>query len=265
MSYSSLTFHLMLNYWYIMIVFSAISIIVGKGNYMPGDWKCFLRTMLTIDSGYNGAWWYMFAYVLLVIISPIILKMVKNSKPWVVVSCGFLIYFVSYLIRFKGVSFGLNGWLCGKLGPLGNTFFEYLLGAVFCEYRMISKLYCLWMKNSIRIRSVLTFIILMVLLYVRTRIVPSLFVAPISGFIVMMLFHYWNKPEPLEKCFLFVGKHSTNIWLTHMFFMYGLFPNLVYMAKYPILIFVFLLSITIMVSIILQRTEECISKLIKLV
>ena len=59
------------NYWLILVVFSIISIIVGQGNFMPGSFREFILNALTLENSYNGAWWYMFAYALLVLFSPL--------------------------------------------------------------------------------------------------------------------------------------------------------------------------------------------------
>ena len=41
---------------------------------------------------------------------------------------------------------------------------------------------------------------------------------PFYGLAVFVLFNLWEKGKIAEKIWLFLGKHSTNIWLTHMFF-----------------------------------------------
>ena len=53
-------------------------------------------------------------------------------------------------------------------------------------------------------------------------------------------------PEWWERFLQLMGKHSTNIWLTHMFFYLTLFEGLVFQARYPA--FVFLLMIVLCLS-----------------
>ena len=68
-----------ISYWVILAVFSAVSAIAGQASFMPGSVMKFIRNALTIDSSYNGAWWYMFTYAVIVLASPLILKAVENG------------------------------------------------------------------------------------------------------------------------------------------------------------------------------------------
>lgn len=248
-------------YWLIMVVFSAIGIAVGQGSYMPGSLKKFVLNALTLESSYNGAWWYMFAYAVLVLISPAVLKRMKDGKPIIVLGLGFVVYFSAYFIRFK---IGKSNWILGKLGPLGMTFFEYLLGAAAFKYSFFSVLYRYYSKTPQGVRRTLCGALFVGMLYGHTEIVPSLFIAPVTGFVVMLIFHLWSKPEWVKDFFLFVGKHSTNIWLTHMFFYSVMFKNFVYVAKYPLLIYALMLAISITLSMVLQKMERPIQKRIAL-
>ena len=45
-----------------------------------------------------------------------------------------------------------------------------------------------------------------------------------------------------------MGKHSMVMWLTHSFFCYHLFHDFIYSFKYPLLIYVVLLSISYLTS-----------------
>lgn len=249
----------LVSYWIVLITFSIVSVIAGQADFMPGSSKKFIMNFLTLDNSYNGAWWYMFAYAVLVIISPLLLKCVKKFNPIIVLSLGFLIYCAAYYIRFK---LGYSNRILGKLGPFGMTLFEYLLGAECCKLKVFSKIHKIWIKLPKAARCILAILMIIAMLYVRTLIVPTLFVAPITGFAIIALFHFWEKPKFVNKIFLTVGKHSTNLWLTHMFFYSVLFVNLVYIAKYPLLIFAFMLAITLSVSFVLQMLEKPLKKLI---
>ena len=243
---------LLCSYWLILIVFSLVSIAVGQEDYMPGSIRKFILSVLLLES-YNGAWWYLFTYASLVFISPLVLKWIKRRNPIFVLGIGFGIYCAAYYFRFK---MSYSNWLLGRFGPFGMTFFEYMLGAVAYKYQVFSWLYRVWQRIPKPAQYLLSVVLIAGMLYARTKIVPSLFVAPITGFVLMMLFHFWKKPEVVQKAFLIVGSHSTNIWLTHMFFYLYLFKNLVYVAKYPLLIFAFMLAITIPLSALLKWIEK---------
>ena len=59
---------LLVNYWLILIGFTGLSMLIGNGNQMPGTLWQFIGNVTTFDTSYNGAWWYLFVYILLVLI-----------------------------------------------------------------------------------------------------------------------------------------------------------------------------------------------------
>lgn len=251
---------LLRQFWLILIIFTIVSVITGQADFMPGNALKFILNALLLENSYNGAWWYLFTYVILVLISPLIIKAAKKFNPLIVLGIGFIVYSIAYYVRFE---IAYSNWLLGKFGPFGMTFFEYLLGIECCKYQVFTKMHKIWDKIKLPFRWVIAIVALAVMLCVRTQVVASLFVAPITGFAIMTLFHFWKKPVFIEKAFLYVGKHSTNIWLTHMFFYSVLFKNLVYIAKYPLLIFIFMMAITLILSKLLQLIDRGISYLFK--
>lgn len=93
----------------------------------------------------------------------------------------------------------------------------------------------------------------------HTLIVPSLFVAPFTGILIIILFLTWNKPKCVEAFFMLIGKHSTNIWLIHMFFYLYIFKNLVYVGRYPVIILGLMLGICIACSSIINGILQPLS------
>ena len=201
----------------------------------------------------------MFAYAVLVICSPVLLKAVKRYHPLAVLAAGFVVYCAAYYVRF---SVKTDNWMLIKFAPFGMTLFEYLIGAVCYKIRLLTWLREHWNKLPVVVRWIAATILIAGMLYGRTKIVPSLFVAPVTGFIIMALFVFWRKPKWIERAFLFVGNHSTNIWLTHMFFYLVLFRNLVYKVKYPVFIFAYMMVLTLTLSLLLQIVQKPLHKVI---
>lgn len=248
---------LLCDYWVILCTFSIISIVVGQADFMPGNILKFLMSALLLETSYNGAWWYLLTYAVLVISSPVILKINEKHHPLTVLIVGFLVYCTAYYVRFRVAT---DNWLLIKFGPFGMTLFEYLVGAVCYKIGFVTWLRKCWNRFSEMSRWSLTVVLMLAMLYGRTKIVPSLFVAPVTGAIIMALFVLWKKPKWFENMFLIVGKHSTNIWLIHMFFYLVLFRHLVYKAKYPIFIFAFMIAITTATSALLQLVQKPLHK-----
>lgn len=100
----------------------------------------------------------------------------------------------------------------------------------------------------IYILTVFTFCMMIVM----HGIIPSLFVAVITAIVTICLMCICPIPKWLAAIFEYLGDHSTNIWLTHMFFYMNLFNGLVFRVKYPILIFLFMLSLSLISSYIIN-------------
>ena len=255
-------FYLLINFWLILILFSIVSVSVGQSDFMPGSLSSFLGNFFLYRLSYNGAWWYMFTYSIIVVISPVVLKAVDKKNPVIIIAVSFIVYFSAFLVRFKIHS---SNWFLTQFGTFGMTIFEYIIGAVFYKHTVLTKIGKI--KNKIDNKSRLVFpivslLVFLVMLFGHTLLVRSLFIAPVTGCIIIILFHFNRKPEMIQKLLLFIGRHSTNIWLSHMFFYLCLFTNLAYTAEYAPLIFVFMLALCILVSIPINLLHSIIVKTI---
>ena len=249
---------LLIQFWLIIAVFSVISMIIGQASIMPGTIRELCGNVFLYNITYNGAWWYMFTYTLLVIISPVVQRVMRKCNTWIVLFIGFVIYCVSYYYRFNTI----HNYFTRQFSPFGMTLFEYLIGSAFAKEQLFSKIYSLWSRIHKRLRLCIAMVLLLGMLYSRTLIVPSLFVAPVTGIVIITLFHFWKKPTPVSRFFESIGGHSTNIWLTHMFFFLYLFYNFVYIARYPLLIYALMLAITVAISYPLKAAAQQINRLV---
>lgn len=241
---------LVVNYWIVIAIFSIISIMVKQGEYMPGSFGTLFGNLFLYNVTYKGAWWYMWAYIILVLISPLILKVVDSTHSLFSVIAGFVIYCLAYYVRFHTDS---TNYLLVRFGPFGMTLFEYMIGAIVFKLDLYSKVKRILEKISKYLFYIGSVFLLAAMLFVRTLVVRSLFVAPITGMLIIVIFVMWEKPNWVQQVFLYLGKHSTNIWLTHMFFYLVLFKDFIYYFRYPALIFIAMITITLMVSELINR------------
>ena len=77
-------------------------------------------------------------------------------------------------------------------------------------------------------------------------------IAPFTAIAFICFFNLMDKSGFVQKIFTFFGDHSTNIWLTHMFFYMSIFPELTFAPKYPILIFAWLLILCLISSYVIN-------------
>ena len=81
---------------------------------------------------------------------------------------------------------------------------------------------------------------------------------PFYGLAVFVLFNLWEKGKIAEKIWLFLGKHSTNIWLTHMFFYLYIFIGAIQRLQYPVLMFGGMIEVCVAVSVVILKLHEII-------
>lgn len=254
----------MIPFWVIAVVFSLIGLLAGN-SVIPGSIKEFLLNCLTIKNSYNGAWWYANTYILLVALQPLSRKFVERCPAWLVILLTFAFYTVSYGIRFCGwgaCDSVILSWIITHVGLLGTSYFPYAIGMLFCKKQVISLLR--QRLTAINVRNIYIFTVLMFTgMIVVHGMVQSLFVAVITATVTIILLCVCPLPKRLTSLLCYLGEHSTNIWLVHMFFYAVLFKGFVFCAKYPIPVFLLLLLSSLASSYVIKWLSKPILKLVR--
>lgn len=243
---------LIVNFWIVLILFTLVSLAIGNGAKIPGSLNAFLGNLFLYNLSYNGAWWYLLTYIILVFTSIPVIKLIKKHSliMFLALSC---VYVVSYIIRFN---FPSENWIIRQAYLYGMTVFEYSVGILFRKYEVFRKTSEKWNKIQNKSKYVGLAAVNLILIVAHTLITQSLIIAPVTGTIILISYHLIYDKERPFKVLEFIGNHSTNLWLTHMFFFQYIFINLVFLAKYPILIYASLLSITLIVSIGIKQIQK---------
>ena len=242
----------LVNYWIILCVFSVLGLIFDSSRAIPGSVCRFLGNFFLVKLTYNGAWWFILTYIILILIAPACIILVKRLNSVVVFLVSGIIYFISYIFRFVIVLEFSNALLTGtwtQLVLLGYSQFAFVVGMIFYKEKLITKLRR-WIASK-RNGSFLC-IIVPVILFGLHCIERSLIIAPITGLVTMLCFHLFPKPRWMCSFFNYVGFHSTNIWLVHMFFYLVLFKGFAFRATYPILIYALLFAVSLVTSYVVN-------------
>lgn len=255
----------LINYWVVLILFSIIGLII-KSEQMPGSFLTFLKSFFLLDKSYNGAWWFVLTYVILVLISRLCFKISKNINTFFVLVAVILVYLVAYYQRIKVVvvtDYATLNWVITQLALLGTSLLPYYFGMLFFKHSIFTKIRFYIDKNMNNIVVTMLAAVIFVVMCIGHIIVKSLIVAPFIGVVIIVLFSVVKKSKMVDGFFAFMGKHSTNMWLTHLFFINVIFEDLVFVARYPIFIFLFMLILTIGSSYIINLVYKPICKLVK--
>lgn len=263
----------LVHFWLVCLIFTGISLLVGSSEEMPGSFLRFLGHIFLLEHTYNGAWWFASTYVLFMLLAPLYLKLVKklDSKIlFVVFGLGFCAYYVGHLkwrwafISTNFPGYYWKGFLIRKTTDLWRVSFFYVTGMLLAKERVISRVKSVAERINFTNRrlAVIVSITVVILCVIRISALVHL-TAPF----LFICFHLWKKSERVERFFLFWGKHSTNIWLVHMFFYLTLFPDLVFVVKYPVFIYCLMMALCVMSSWIIEAVcgpvENCVNKFLK--
>lgn len=243
------------NYWLVVVLFSTVGLILGKQDIIPKSLSEFLGNIFLYNMSYNGAWWFVLTYIILLLLSPILIKLTQKVNALFLIASSSLLYFVAYILRFN-VEIDLNNpvldWILSQCILVGTSQFTYVIGLFCRKYRVISKI------HQIQAKHIFTLTGAAILL--GHCVIQSAFLAPFTALAVLSILILFRLPTGIKNSLIFLGKHSTNIWLIHMFFYTELFDGLVFAAKYPLLIIVFMFFICIMVSMFINIIYAFICK-----
>lgn len=254
---------LLLNYWVVVCLFSVVGLLVRSQNNIPGSFSDFILNVFLLRS-YNGAWWYMNTYVLLTVLSPVLLFPIRRLSAKLSVTISLVISVSWYILnRFNIISVipqqAVLSFVFKECKNLMDILPAVWIGASFCKAKFFDQINEKWKVEKYQLSILVAWIILFV---VTNIIEKAVFVLP-CAVLTFILFNLWIKPEWIKQAFLFLGKHSTNIWLTHMFFYLVLFKGLVQKAVYPVFMLGFMLILCIATSYVVMAIEKNVLALIQ--
>ncbi|QOH60379.1 acyltransferase family protein [Paenibacillus polymyxa] len=238
---------IMINYWVVFLLFIPVGLYFfgTSDRFQHNSIMDFLRNFIALSSSYNGEWWFLYDYILLLLIFPVTFQAFQRNT-WVTLLIAGLVFYNSYS---QGNYYSIMYWQL-----------PFMIGLFFAKYKLyswINKIY-----NSIIFNNILFDIVVLVLLF-RFRTTSQWFekttidmiIAPV---VILVSIHLMNKLK-LTRPFAYLGKNSMNIWLTHTFFCYYYFQSIVFFPKVSILILLWLTLLTVLTSIIVNSIISLIN------
>lgn len=248
---------LYVNYWLILLLFIPLGAWVSPETY-PKDLPTFILNFTGISYSYNYEWWFLMPYILFLLCSPYIIHTVHSldKRQTIYWSSGILvIYIASHPIRSMVPVFTGKDFVFGIL----MLSFPFLAGIIFSHFRILGRFRTYITR---RWKSRTNFYLWMSVLAVctlRVAVKASAFDALYALLLITMLssidFAKWSKHTLLS-----FGRHSTNMWLTHTFYSWYLFPEFFYSLRYPLLIFIALTGVSYATSLVLHRIYDPLRK-----
>lgn len=258
----------MVNYWTVLLLFTIVESILGFGSSMPGSFSLFIKSFFALTNSYNGAWWYVFTYILLVVTFPLFNKIIDRLNVYVVcisaliISMGAMFAFKFNISSRLGINNEVLKWFMTQLINFCKYFFPYIIGIVFYKYKTLTFLKSKLSRINSGIYNAALILIFISVTVFTTAFIHKYIIFPITSLIYSVLFLLMDKPKFISVPLKFIGKHSTNIWLIHLFFLESTYGAVVFKLKYPILIFLATLLLTIAASYIIKLIDIPFNKLI---
>lgn len=239
-------FNLFLNYWIVFLIFVPIGFYLEKYKFAFSE---FILNFIGLINSYNGEWWYLRFYVFILMLYPAIIKIVKKYNNYFIVFISFLINIIGFGAIKITVRLGTTSIFLNIVTLILSWQFLFILGIIVAKERVYAKI-----ANKLKLglwKYYVLLILVSCLLIVIVDIpvvgeVAKLFLIPILIFILVNII-------PDGGIMSELGKHSTNMWLTHSFFCYYFFQKLTFSFKYSIIILLQIYIMTIIVSILINR------------
>lgn len=270
---SNRIFRLLKNIWQVMIIFVPIDFVLGvtKVNLTASwtihyDFESIILSMLGFEK-YNGEWWFVMPYIVLMMMTPIMLRFLKRRKAdfftdfLVVLGMAlFSLYGIPKILNydmfidFRGTVWGILFINVVYLLPI------YLFGMVFAKYQVFSYYYQMMPKGILKYPVAL--FVAAACFYMRYKLGAAydfFLIGPLIFACVICL----KKIPGVTWISGKAARYITLVWLTHSFYVFQFGQKFIYSFGNPILIFAVLIVVSFATAIAIYWLYAGLSKGIK--
>ncbi|WP_302133145.1 acyltransferase family protein [Thomasclavelia spiroformis] len=235
-------FKLLGKYW-IILIFTCITGVILNDKNIPGSIFDFLGNVTLLNLSYIGSWWFLQTYVLLVIISSWIIKAIDRLR--LTVGISLILYFISYYFKITNpiqTNIIIIDILINAVELLGTSQFPFLVGMIFYKYKIITKI-----KNKVEKNNFIACIIILICILIHV-VIKNMIIAPFIAILFVCGYALLSFNAITKKLLLFLGNHSTNIWLLHTQFYAKFAPMIVFCTNTVLGCLIILLGLCIATS-----------------
>lgn len=230
--------HLFKVYWKVFFVFVPLGFLFFGSKvayceletvweaYSEFDFKHVLANFVGWENTLCHEWWFFKAYLIMLVLGFVFMKCVKPRGFWIdcafVVLLDMIIYGILPDVTSAAGLAGLNEnfWYMTVFHEEETAGILFFLGIVFARYDGIRKIRELFGNLRPWVRKVLSAAGIFVIFYARYFILDYVLDFVYAPFLVVFFVELMDGVPVLPNVFAFLGKHSTNMWLTHGFFCY---------------------------------------------
>lgn len=224
-------FKFYINYWTVFMIFIPIGIYMNK--YVL-NLKQLLLNFIGLKSTYNGEWWFIRLYIMLILLYPVFVKLIcKYNKYWILI-LSFLMNIIGFGATKIFINIGNKYIIFDLISILIGGQFLFLLGIIVAKYGIFNN-WNIKLNLSKNIYCIITFVIsITIAILVNISIVGEISKLILVPILCYTIANSINDNNILSN----FGKYSTNMWLMHSFFIYYLFQDFTFKLKYSVLILI---------------------------
>ncbi len=237
----------MKKYWIVFVIFIPMRGIVGL-DYISV--KTFVLSLIGLSNSYNGEWWYVEMYILLLFMFPFVNAFFTTSKnkrglALRIITC--ILILITYVT------------MCLTIRIFVITYQSiFIIGYICAKFEIFQRIYNIKAFN--KNKNLFAFLILLICIVTRVILSKSagssgmdVFIIAPFIFSICILFDNFEKiSELLRK----LGKHSVYMWLVHTFFCYNYFQPLITFSKISTIMYIELTIVSLITSMILYYIES---------
>lgn len=272
------------NYWVVFMIFVPIGLIWfnDQTNYKFNA-LIFIKNFFTLSYSYNFEWWFVRLYLELLLLFPIVKIMLKRS-----IKSSLLISLSLYIIAFgmevitkivPTLSFLSKNILFADIQSILFWQLTFCIGCLFAKFNLFEYINISLFNKKVYKKTYYIVIILIVIVvrigftyvfqyigvgnssYVDFILTPIFILVCTNLIYINKIKASGTSPNNImpnvirsksESLFKVLGRHSTNMWLTHTFFCFYYFQKLVFFPRLSILILIWLALLSVTTSIVID-------------
>lgn len=243
------------NLWTVFLFFYPLGLAFNPQLFNTGIYDAALN-LTGLKCSMNGAWWFLLPYAILTLLSDRILKLIYSAgvKHEILMLVPVFMLYAGAYVAVDSVNpdhSGTAGLVVINVLRIFMLLFMFMAGVMFARHRLIEKLRSrLTSRYSYGRINVTAACTAAVLLFIKLCIGASSLIHPWFVMILIPLYAVCKRPAWADRMFEYFGRHSTNMWLIHYFFVHYIFGNAIYSLRYPVVIWIVLVAVSLVSSYI---------------
>ena len=234
-------------FWLTLAIFVGIGSFVNPIAY-PGSFTKLLLNITSLDLTYNYETWFLFPYAIVSLFARSIFRLQNKI--------GNLWSLVIWAVFCLASGFAISRNLIPQVSLVGVVFSKILVCLEFVFPFMIgSCLYDIAVRNNgLKVSWLNSWksMALLIILLISHTFFRSQASNPLYAGGVVILMNNISFPSFVNKILTVLGKYSMPMWLTHSYFCYYLFHDFIYGFRYPLVIYIVLIIVSLMTAYLIM-------------